>query len=100
MAVATDLNPGTSPVRSLRLAMNLAATLFRLTPVECLLGATAHAAQALGLAGRKGRVVPGYDADLVIWDTEQPAELSYWIGGRLARTIVVAGRPYTGANPP
>jgi imidazolonepropionase len=98
MAVATDLNPGTSPVRSLRLAMNLAATLFRMTPVECLLGATAHAAQALGLSARKGRVVTGYDADLVLWDTEEAADLSYWIGGQLARTIVVGGALHTGAN--
>lgn len=92
LAVATDLNPGTSPVRSLRLAMNLAATLFRMTPTECLLGVTAHAARALGLGGRKGRLAEGFDADLVVWDAEAPAELSYWIGGRLARTVVAAGR--------
>lgn len=94
MAIATDLNPGTSPLRSVRLAMNLAATLFRLTPAECLLGATAHAARALGLSGSKGRIVAGYDADLVLWDTDEPAELSYWIGGRLARTVLVGGNPY------
>lgn len=94
MAIATDLNPGTSPLRSVRLAMNLAATLFRLTPAECLLGATAHAARALGLSGSKGRILAGYDADLVLWDTDEPAELSYWIGGRFARTVLVGGNPY------
>jgi imidazolonepropionase len=72
--------------------MNLAATLFRMTPTECLLGVTAHAARALGLGGRKGRLAEGFDADLVVWDAEAPAELSYWIGGRLARTVVAAGR--------
>jgi imidazolonepropionase len=92
LAVATDLNPGTSPVRSLRIAMSLAATLFRMTPGECLVGATAHAARALGLADRKGRIAPGFDADLVVWDALEPVELSYWIGGRLARHVLVAGQ--------
>jgi imidazolonepropionase len=63
-----------------------------MTPTECLLGVTAHAARALGLGGRKGRLAEGFDADLVVWDAEGPAELSYWIGGRLARTVVAAGR--------
>jgi imidazolonepropionase len=96
LAVASDLNPGTSPVRSLRVAMNLAATLFRMTPVECLLGATAHAARALGLGQHKGRLVAGHDADLVIWEATDAAELSYWIGGRLARTVIARGRVYSG----
>lgn len=95
LAVATDLNPGTSPLRSLRLAMNLAATLFRLTPVECLLGATSHAARALGLGLRKGRLVAGHDADLVIWDAAEAAELCYWMGGRLARTVIARGRVWS-----
>jgi imidazolonepropionase len=81
MAVASDLNPGTSPILSLRLAMNQACTLFRLTPEEALRGATVHAARALGLAGRKGRLVPGHDADIAAWDVGSPAELCYWIGG-------------------
>lgn len=99
LAVATDLNPGTSPVRSLRIAMNLAATLFRMTPAECLLGATAHAARALGLAARKGRLAAGFDADLVVWDAREPSELSYWIGGRLVRTVVASGRVIPAIGP-
>ncbi|KAF0115297.1 MAG: imidazolonepropionase [Rhodobacteraceae bacterium] len=79
MAVATDLNPGSSPMASLTLAMNMACTLFRLTPAEALLGTTAHAARALGLADR-GRIVPGLRADLCIWDADHPAEISYRIG--------------------
>ena len=81
MAVASDLNPGTSPMLSLRLAMNQACTLFRLTPEEAIRGATVHAAKALGLSVRKGRLAPGLDADLAVWDVGSPAELCYWIGG-------------------
>ncbi len=81
MAVASDLNPGTSPILSLRLAMNQACTLFRLTPEEAIRGTTLHAARALGLAARKGRLAAGYDADLAVWEVGAPAELSYWIGG-------------------
>ena len=81
MAVASDLNPGTSPMLSLRLAMNQACTLFRLTPKEAIRGATVHAATALGLSGRKGRLMAGHDADLAVWDTDSPAELCYWMGG-------------------
>jgi imidazolonepropionase len=92
MAVATDLNPGTSPLRSLTLAMNLACTLLRLTPEEAFLGTTAHAARALGLAGRKGVLVAGADADFAIWDVRHPAELCYWIGGALAREVHALGR--------
>ena len=91
MAVASDLNPGTSPLLSLRLAMNMACTLFRLTPEEALRGATLYAARALGLADR-GRLAPGLRADFVLWDIGQPADLCYWIGGSLARRIVVGGR--------
>lgn len=81
MAVASDLNPGTSPILSLRMAMNQACTLFRLTPEEAIRGATVHAAKALGLAARKGRLAAGFDADLAVWEVGAPAELCYWIGG-------------------
>ncbi|SNS16884.1 imidazolonepropionase [[Luteovulum] sphaeroides subsp. megalophilum] len=79
MAVATDLNPGTSPLGALGLAMNMACTLFRLTPEEALAGTTIHAARALGLSDT-GRIAPGFRADLAIWEAEHPAELSWRIG--------------------
>lgn len=79
MAVATDFNPGSSPLASLPLAMNMACTLFRMTPLEALQGTTIHAARALGLADR-GRIAPGLRADLCLWDATHPAELSYRIG--------------------
>ena len=79
MAVATDLNPGSSPLGSLLLAMNMACTLFRLTPEEALAGTTRHAARALGLTDR-GEIRAGLRADLAVWDVETPAELSYRIG--------------------
>lgn len=90
MAVASDLNPGTSPLLSLRLAMNMACTLFRLTPEEALRGTTVHAARALGLTDR-GRLAPSLLADFVVWDIDRAADLSYWIGGSLARRIVIGG---------
>lgn len=79
MAVSTDCNPGTSPMTSVLLAMNMACTLFGLTPEEALLGVTTHAARALGFSDR-GRVVAGARADLALWDVETPAELAYRIG--------------------
>lgn len=79
MAVATDCNPGTSPLTSVLLAMNLAATLFRLTVTECLLGTTYHAARALGLPDR-GTLEPGKACDLAIWSIDRPAELVYRMG--------------------
>jgi len=79
MAIATDCNPGSSPMTSLPLAMNMACTLFRLTPLEALAGTTRNAAAALGLADR-GTVAPGQRADLCLWDAGHPAELSYRIG--------------------
>ncbi|MBL9072634.1 imidazolonepropionase [Tabrizicola sp.] len=91
MAVATDLNPGSSPLASLTLAMNMACTLFRLTPEEALLGTTAHAAKALGLANR-GRIVPGLRADLCIWDADHPAELAYRIGATPLSKRIFGGR--------
>ncbi|MGX5673217.1 imidazolonepropionase [Thermomonas sp. XSG] len=92
MAVATDCNPGTSPLLSLRQAMQLACTHFRLTPEEALRGATANAARALGLADR-GLLRAGLRADLVAWEVAHPAELCYWLGGPLATRIYVAGLP-------
>ncbi len=91
MAVATDCNPGTSPLLSLRQAMQLSCTHFRLTPEEALRGATVHAARALGLADR-GRLQVGQRADFVLWDIGHPAELCYWLGGRLARQVFAGGR--------
>ena len=79
MAVATDCNPGSSPMTSLLLAMNMACTLFRLTPEEALAGATVHAARALGQSDT-GRIAPGLRADLAVWDVDHPAELAYRIG--------------------
>jgi imidazolonepropionase len=80
MAVATDANPGTSPLTSLLLALNMAATLFGLTVDECLAGATRNAARALGLADETGALETGNWADLAIWDIERPAELVYRLG--------------------
>ena len=80
MAVATDLNPGSSPLASPLLAMNMAATLFGLTIEECLLGMTRQAARALGRSDRVGSLVAGRECDLAIWSIEQPAELVYWLG--------------------
>ncbi|HVL23894.1 MAG TPA: imidazolonepropionase [Thermomicrobiales bacterium] len=80
IAIATDSNPGTSPLTSLLLTMNMAATLFGLTVDECLAGVTRIAARALGLAGETGTLEPGRWADLAIWDIERPAELVYRIG--------------------
>lgn len=92
MAVATDCNPGTAPLLSLRQAMSLACTHFRLTPEEALRGATVHAARALGLRDR-GLLRVGLRADLVHWRIRRPAELCYWLGGELAGTVFIDGRP-------
>lgn len=92
MAVATDCNPGTSPLLSLRLAAGMGCTLFRLTPEEALRGVTVNAARALGLADR-GTLAVGQRADLVVWHAQQPAELCYWIGGHLVRQIWLGGEP-------
>ncbi len=80
MAVATDCNPGSSPLTSLLLAMNMAATLFGLTVEECVLGATRNAAHALGLGAEIGTLKPGKRCDLAIWDVERPVELVYRMG--------------------
>jgi imidazolonepropionase len=90
MAVATDCNPGTAPVLSLREAMSLACTHFRLTPEEALRGATTHAARALGLHDR-GVLRVGLRADFALWNIRRPAELCYWLGGDLSRGVWSAG---------
>ncbi len=90
MAVATDANPGTSPLLSLRLAMNLACTLFGLTVREAWAGATAHAAAALGLKDR-GRVALGLRADLAVWDAETPAQVIQWMGRAPLRRRMIGG---------
>ena len=79
MAVSTDCNPGSSPITSLLLTMNMAATLFRMTPEECLRGATQHAAAALGLVDC-GVIAVGKRADLAVWNVVHPNELTYRIG--------------------
>jgi imidazolonepropionase len=94
MAVATDLNPGTSPLLSLRMAMGMACTLFRLTPEEALRGATVNAARALGLDDR-GTLAVGQRADLAIWEIRHLPELCYWIGGHLLRETWSAGERLT-----
>ncbi|PZT88239.1 MAG: imidazolonepropionase [Citromicrobium sp.] len=91
MAVATDCNPGTSPMSSLRLAMNMACVQFWLTPAEALAGATRHAANALGLGGEYGTIEAGKRADLAVWDAPHPDYLSYWIGGQLLRGRITGG---------
>jgi imidazolonepropionase len=92
MAVATDCNPGTSPLTSPLLALNMAATLFRLTVDECLVGVTRNAARALGLGGEIGSLEPGKWADLAIWDIERPAELVYRLGFNPLHARVWRGR--------
>jgi imidazolonepropionase len=92
VAVATDCNPGTSPLTSLLLAMNMAATLFRLRVDECLAGVTREAARALGLLDRVGTLEPGKWCDLSIWDVERPAELVYRIGFNPLHRRVWRGR--------
>jgi imidazolonepropionase len=91
MAVATDCNPGTSPVLSPTLMLSMACTLFGLTPEEALAGMTVHAAKALGLEAETGTVAVGKAADLCVWRVSRPAELSYWIGHPGPERRIVAG---------
>jgi len=92
MAIASDCNPGSAPVLSLRLMMGMACTMFGFTPLEALQGVTCHGAQALGLGHSHGQLKLGYAADFVCWDIQKPAELSYWLGGQLVKQRVVAGQ--------
>ncbi len=96
MAVASDSNPGSSPALSLVLMINMACTVFRLTPEEALAGVTRNAARALGLAGDRGTLARGMRADFVLWDIAHPAELAYWFGASPCAAIVRAGVPAEG----
>lgn len=91
IAIATDLNPGSSPLNSLLLAMNMACTLFSLTPIEALAGTTINAAKALGLDRVIGSLAVGKSADLVIWNTDNPAMFAYQIGANPCLSTMVAG---------
>jgi imidazolonepropionase len=90
IAIATDLNPGSSPVHSLLTTMNMACILFGLTPEEALLGVTANAARALGLKDR-GSLAPGLRADLALWDVERPGDLAYPLGVNPCACVVRDG---------
>jgi imidazolonepropionase len=92
MAIATDANPGSSPIFSIQTIMNMACTLFRMTPAEALRGVTINAARALGIEDRKGSIEVGKQADIVIWNTDNPAMLSYQIGMNYCAGIMFQGR--------
>lgn len=91
IAIASDLNPGTSPALSVRLMLNMACTLFRMTPEEALAGATQHAATALGMGHTHGSLEVGKVADFVAWQIDRPADLAYWLGGELDKRVVRHG---------
>lgn len=91
IAIATDCNPGTSPICSLRTAMMLACRLFRLTPEECLAGATRNAAHALGLQDDRGTLEVGKRADIAVWDISHPRELAYWTGTPQLAEVIAGG---------
>ena len=91
MAISTDCNPGTSPCTSLLLMLNMACTLFRLTPLEALQGVTCHAAAALGVEHEAGRLRPGLCADFALWDITRPAQLAYALGANPCVGRVLGG---------
>ncbi len=92
IAVATDCNPGTSPICSLRTAMMLASRLFKLTPEECLAGTTREAARALGLLHDRGTLEVGKRADIAVWDLSHPRELAYWLGTPQLADLITSGQ--------
>jgi imidazolonepropionase len=96
IAIATDHNPGSSPLSSPLLAMNMACTLFRLTPEEALAGMTRNAARALGMQGTHGTLEAGKQADFALWEIDAPAELAYGIGANPCAALVRAGRRLRG----
>lgn len=91
-AIASDLNPGSAPIASLLLNMNMACTLFHMTPEEVLAGVTRHAAAALGLGAEHGTIEAGKIADLVLWDVEHPAELAAQFGMARPTRILRSGK--------
>ena len=91
IAIATDVNPGSSPICSLQLMLNMACTLFKLTPAEAIAGVTCHGAKALGLSASKGQLKVGFDADLACWRIKQPAELCYQFGVNPLSSLFKAG---------
>ncbi len=91
MAVATDLNPGSSPINSILTTLNFACVLFRLTPEESLRGATINGARALGLQDEIGTLEEGKMADLALWEIDHPRELSYWVGKNPCKGVVKGG---------
>jgi imidazolonepropionase len=97
MAIATDCNPGTAPVLSPLLTMNMACTLFGLTVEESLQGYTYNAAQALGKADQHGTLEVGCHADFVLWDVDSLAELVYWLGASPCRAVIRRGQIVHGA---
>jgi imidazolonepropionase len=92
IAIATDCNPGTSPITSALAVLNMACTLFGMTPEEALAGMTRNAARALGLQDEIGTLEAGKSADLAIWNISDPAELAYWIGADLLHDRYISGR--------
>ena len=94
-AIATDCNPGTSPLCSLHFAMGLGSRLFGMTPQECLAGVTREAARALGLGRDRGTLETGKRADIATWDFDHPRELSYWLGAQPLSDLLIAGRSFS-----
>jgi len=92
MAIATDSNPGSSPISNIQLMLNMGCTLFRLTPAEALAGVTCFGAKALGLSNQKGQLAVGFDADIAMWNIEQPAELCYQFGVNPLNELFIAGK--------
>jgi len=92
MAIATDSNPGSSPISNIQLMLNMGCTLFRLTPAEALAGVTCFGAKALGLSNHKGQLAVGFDADIAMWNIEQPAELCYQFGVNPLNELFIAGK--------
>ncbi len=95
IAIATDCNPGTSPLCSIHVAMGLGSRLFGLTPEECLAGVTREAARALGLGHDRGTLENGKRADIAVWDLDHPRELAYWLGTHPLSDLLIAGRSFS-----